>query len=78
MFYKWIRKHIHTYNLHIYMEYVYLFSVISVLAGYQKPNVKTLRYPFSAEFWRHCMLSGGIQRRASTPERSNPDFSSVN
>ena len=27
------------------------------------PTVKTLRFPLSAEFWRHCVLSGGTQRR---------------
>lgn len=26
-------------------------------------SVKTLRYPLSTEFWRHCLLSGGTQRR---------------
>ena len=29
-----------------------------------EPSVKTLRSPLSAEFWRHCVLSGRIQRRA--------------
>ena len=29
----------------------------------RKPGVKTLRSPLSAEFWRHCLLSGGTQRR---------------
>ena len=26
-------------------------------------TVKTFRSPFSAELWRHCVLSGGSQRR---------------
>ena len=29
-----------------------------------EPSVKTHRSPLSAEFWRHCVLSGGTQRRA--------------
>ena len=29
-----------------------------------QPSVKTLRSPLSAEFSRHCVLSGGTQRRA--------------
>ena len=30
----------------------------------REPSVKTLRSPISAEFWRHCVLSGRTQRRA--------------
>ena len=30
----------------------------------REPIVKTLRSPFSAGFWRHCVLSGRTQRRA--------------
>ena len=30
----------------------------------REPSVKTLRSPLSAEFWRHCVLSGRTQRRA--------------
>ena len=30
----------------------------------REPSVKTLRPPLSAEFWRHCVLSGRTQRRA--------------
>ena len=30
----------------------------------RKPNVKTLRSPLTAEFWRHCVLNGGTLRRA--------------
>ena len=39
----------------------------------REPNVKTLRFPLSVEFWRHCVLSGRTQSRAfaSTPERRN-------
>ena len=36
----------------------------------REPNDKTFRSPLSAEFWRHCVLSGRTQRRAcSQPER---------
>ena len=37
----------------------------------REPSVKTHRSPLSANFWRHCVLSGRIQRRTfpSTPER---------
>ena len=28
------------------------------------PIVKILRFQLSAEFWRHCVLSGRTQRRA--------------
>ena len=37
----------------------------------REPSFKTLRSPLSAEFWRHCVLSGRTQRRASTPESRN-------
>ena len=30
----------------------------------REPSVKTLRSPLSAEFWRHCVLSGRPQRHA--------------
>ena len=30
----------------------------------REPNVKTLRFSLSAKFWKHCVLSGGSQRRA--------------
>ena len=29
-----------------------------------EPRVKTFRFPLSAEYWRHCVLSGGTQRGA--------------
>ena len=42
----------------------------------REPSVKTLRFPLSAKFWRHCVFSGGTQRRAfaSTPERRNENI----
>ena len=30
---------------------------------HREPSVRTLRSPLSAEFWRHCLSSGGTQRR---------------
>ena len=30
----------------------------------REPSVKSLRSPLSAEYWRHCLLSGRTQRRA--------------
>ena len=42
-----------------------LHTVFRTQQGRQEePSVKTLRFPLSAEFWRHCVLSGGTQRRA--------------
>ena len=42
-----------------------LHAVSRTLQGRQRePNVKTLRPLLSAEFWRHCVLSGRTQRRA--------------
>ena len=29
----------------------------------REPIVETLRSPLSAEFWRHCLMSGRTQRR---------------
>ena len=34
------------------------------------PSVKTLRSPLSAEFWRHCVLSGRPQRYALSHHQS--------
>ena len=40
-----------------------LHAVSRTKQGRQRePSVKTLRSPLSAEFWRHCVLSGGTQR----------------
>ena len=30
----------------------------------RESSFKTLRSPLTAEFWKHCVLSGGTQRRA--------------
>ena len=44
-----------------------LYAVSRTREGRQRtPRVKTL----SAEFWRHCVLSGGIQRRALPQDQS--------
>ena len=37
----------------------------------REPSVKILRSPFSAEFFRLCVLSGAIQRRALPRYESN-------
>ena len=37
----------------------------------REPSVKTLRSPLSAEFWRHCVLTGGTQRRALSRHQSD-------
>ena len=61
-----------------------LFVVTLVVRLYVKkptPSVKTLRSPLSAEFWRHCVLSGGSQRRALPRNDNinvNKDFISSN
>ena len=59
-----------------YLSFYQLHAVSCALLGRQRePSVKTLHSPFSAEFWRHCVLSGRTQRRASsTPERRNGDI----
>ena len=42
-----------------------LHAVSRTQRGRQRePSAKTLRSPLSAKFWRHCVLSGGTQRRA--------------
>ena len=48
-----------------------LHTVSRTLQGRQRePSVKTLRSPLSAEFWRHCVLSGGSQRRPLSRHQS--------
>ena len=39
-------------------------AVRGVRLGVREPSVKIFRSPLSAEFWRHCVLSGRTQRRA--------------
>ena len=42
-----------------------LHAVSHTQQGRQREHsVNTLRSPLSAEFWRHCVLSGRSQRRA--------------
>ena len=51
----------------IYFNIIFfqLHAVSRTQQGRQRePSVKTLRSPLSAEFWRHCVLSGGTQGRA--------------
>ena len=48
-----------------------LHAVSRTQQGRQRePSVKTLRSPLSAEFWRHCVLSGRTQRRALPQDQS--------
>ena len=53
---------------------IFIFQIHAVsrtLQGRQRePSVKTLRSPFSAEFWRHCVLSGGTQCHACPRHQS--------
>ena len=42
-----------------------LHAVSRTQQGRQREtNIKTLRLPFFDDFWRHCLFSGGTQRRA--------------
>ena len=48
-----------------------LHAVSRTQQGRQRePGVETLRSPLSAEFWRHCVLSGRTQRRALPRHKS--------
>ena len=38
-------------------------------------NVKTIRSPLSAEFWRHCMLKSRTQPFCLDPRANEPDES---
>ena len=42
---------------------ILLFKFKSAPRWQRDPSVKTLHSPLSPEFWRHCVLSGGTQRR---------------
>ena len=44
----------------------------------REPSVKTLCFPLSAEFWRHCILSGGTQRRCLPRHQSEEMKINVN
>ena len=43
---------------------VHAVSRVTQESRQREPSVKTLRSPLTADFWRHCVLSGGAQRRA--------------
>ena len=47
----------------VILEKIYKSTLRSVSSTQQdrqrEPSVKTLRSPLSAEFWSHCVLSGG-------------------
>ena len=50
-------------------EYFFYFNQLHAVSRAQQgrqsePSVKTLRFPLSAEFWGHCVLSGENQCRA--------------
>ena len=60
----WIVEHIFkVVSLTILLRLLIVFISVTLYSPlskrYSKPSVKTLRYPFSAELWRHCKLSGG-------------------
>ena len=42
--------------------------------NHRHPSVKTLRSPLSAEFWKHCVLSGGTQRLNTRAKHENINF----
>ena len=51
-------------NLYI-LDFFSVSHCIPRTAGRQRgPSIKTLRSPLSGEYWKHCVLSGGTQRRA--------------
>ena len=48
-----------------------LHAVSRTVQGRQgEPSVKTLRFPLSAEFWKHCVLNGRTQRRVCPRHQS--------
>ena len=55
-----------SYWRHFFYSFLmYAARCISHTAGKdKKTSIKTLRCPLTAEFWRHCVLSAGTQRRA--------------
>ena len=54
-----------------------LHAVSRTRQGRQRePSVKILRSPLSAEFWRHCVLSGSTQRRA--PRHQSEENGNIN
>lgn len=44
----------------IYIFFLYAVSCTQ-MDKQREPSAKTLCSPFSAEYWRHCLLSCGIQ-----------------
>ena len=55
-----------------------LYAVCRTLQGRQtEPSVETLRSPLSSEFWRHCVLSGGTQRRALPRHQSKNEKNKI-
>ena len=61
----------HSINKKIKLKLNNLDAVLRTQQGRKRePSVKTLRSPLSVEFWRHCVLSGGTQRRGLTRHHS--------
>ena len=50
-------------NVNSHLNQLYAVSR-SQQSRQRESSVKTLRSSLSAEFWRHCVLSGETQRRA--------------
>ena len=53
---------------HITLNYriqIYMRVPNDVLWFFYGPSIKTPPFPLSSEFWRHYVLTGGTQRRAS-------------
>ena len=57
-------------NLFVLHSYIFLSASRTEQGMQREPSVKTLRSPLSAEFCRHCMISGGTQRRAFARHQS--------
>ena len=54
---------INSYIKKIYIKSNQLHAVCSTQHGKQREPIKTFRSPLTAEFWRHCVLSGGKLHR---------------
>ena len=49
----------------------FILHIVGYAEGTWEPTVKILPSPFFAEFWRHCVSSGGTQYFASLAEQGN-------
>ena len=50
-------------SVNIKLSFSFTLYPIYSRIGIRKPSVKTLCFPISVEFWRHCASSGGTQSR---------------